>query len=107
MSNAPSMTTEQRARYAAATHRMQSATAWVLKKDLEERDVEFVLKHLRTGLNSAFSTAAALPRLLVEKGLLTWDEYFEAVVVEAERESDARCEEAKERLGLPDSTRFA
>lgn len=43
-------------------------------------------KHLRMGVNSALINDAALVRLLIAKGLITEEEYSEAVVEEAERE---------------------
>lgn len=37
-------------------------------------------KHLRTGLNCVMSDFGSLGRLLIAKGLITEDEYFEAVL---------------------------
>ena len=43
-------------------------------------------KHLRVGVNSAMCDHAALVRVLIAKGILTEDEYLEAVADEMERE---------------------
>lgn len=43
-------------------------------------------KHLRVGVNSALCFHTGLVRLLVTKGLLTWEEALEAECVELEAE---------------------
>lgn len=45
-------------------------------------------KHLRVGVDSAMVNDAALARLLVKKGLFTWEEYREEIRLEANRELD-------------------
>jgi hypothetical protein len=58
-------------------------------------------KHLRVGLNSAFSEHSALAKLLIAKGLITEDEYIEAVA-EGMRREVARYEEVlSKHFGMP------
>lgn len=45
-------------------------------------------KHLRMGVNSALVSISALCHLLVEKGLITWEEYSEELRIETNKELD-------------------
>jgi hypothetical protein len=56
-------------------------------------------KHLRTGLNMAMSDHAGLVRLLIAKGILTEEEYLEAIADQAEVEKAVYEERMSERLG--------
>lgn len=47
---------------------------------------ECTLKHLRTGINSAMVDTAALTSLLIDKGVITEEEFFTSLVKAAERE---------------------
>lgn len=76
------------ARYLAACHAMQSGVAAEMEIGSEDTSP----KHLRVGVNSALCDQAALVRLLVEKGIVTEEEYAAAVTAEMEREV-ARYEE--------------
>ena len=49
-------------------------------------------KHLRVGVNSALLETSAIAGLLIRKGLVTQDEYFEVILVML-REEVARYEE--------------
>jgi hypothetical protein len=69
-------------RYEAAAHAMQSGVAF---EHLNGGD-DGSPKHLRVGVNSALVGNAALVRLLASKGLITFEEYEEAVADEMERE---------------------
>lgn len=71
-----------RRRYVAAAHAMQTGVAYVMEKDPSETTP----KHLRVGVNSAMVDHGALAKLLIEKGIITEDEYFEALaeIMEAE-----------------------
>ena len=88
-------------RYERAAHAMQSGVAMTMHLDHQDghdtKDTE--PKHLRTGINSALVDTAALVRLLVEKGIITADEYWKALADEMEREKESYEKPLSERLG--------
>lgn len=49
-------------------------------------------KHLRTGINLAMASVSGLGKLLIDKGLITGDEYYE-YMVEAYRREVENCEQ--------------
>lgn len=61
--------------YEQALHAMQSGVK--AKMSLDDHEVD--PKHLRVGNNSAHVTDKALAQLLIDKGLMTLEEYKEAV----------------------------
>jgi hypothetical protein len=65
--------------YEEAMHAVQSGVAYEQGQDAD-CDTR---KHLRTGINSAAVTDAAVGRLLIAKGICTMQEYLEAVRLEA------------------------
>lgn len=65
-----------------AVHAIQSGVK--LDMELGGRDTE--PKHLRVGVNVAMSDHAGLARLLIEKGIITHDEYVTAITDEINRE---------------------
>lgn len=69
-------------RYNSAAHAMQSGVAQ--DHALGSRDGS--PKHLRVGVNSALVNQAALAKLLIDKGIITEDEYLIAVVEAMEDE---------------------
>lgn len=75
-------TDEQAARYAAATHAMQSGVAY----DQGGGSADGSPKHLRVGVNSALVETSVLARLLVEKGVVSAHEYAEALIAGMEAE---------------------
>ena len=70
-------------RYHRAMHAMQSAIAYELGAGTS---TDTSPKHLRVGVNSALADVPALAKLLMDKGLITEREYYEAVAVGAEAE---------------------
>lgn len=76
------MSEEDRKRYAAATHAVQSGVAMKMNYD----PAETTPKHLRTGVNVMMSDLGAIADLLVKKGLITQDEYEKAIADNMERE---------------------
>lgn len=56
-------------------------------------------KHLRVGVNSALVDGAALAGLLVAKGVITEEEYLEAIASGMEREAKAYEQRLSEWLG--------
>ncbi len=104
-------------RYESAAHRMQSATALDVTRELGvgpgskfghmvvEKWNRF-LKHLRVGNNARAVDQLALVELLIARGVFTADEYVEAVAVSMEKEADERCDEVRKKYNLPDAVRF-
>lgn len=81
-------------RYLAALHAMQSG----VKYEMNHPDTVGATapKHLRVGVNNALVQQTALVRLLVEKDVITQDEYWK-VLADAMEEEVARYEEAANR----------
>jgi hypothetical protein len=75
-------------RYLDACHGMQTGVKYEMESAALRgaRDTSTEPKHLRVGVNSAMVSHAALVKLLVEKGILTEDEYItsQADTMEAE-----------------------
>lgn len=65
--------TELQAEYQSLQHAMQSGIA--MKMNYDRRDLEE--KHLRVGVNSALIETGAIATLLLEKGIITEQEYWE------------------------------
>lgn len=82
-------------KYAALLHAMQSGVAMKMNYDPSETSP----KHLRVGVNSAMCDHAALARLLVEKGIITREEYEAAITAEMGREVERYQVWLKEHLG--------
>ncbi|QJY46674.1 hypothetical protein [Pseudonocardia broussonetiae] len=89
------MTHQDQDRYTAAMHAMQSGVA----ADQSGGSEDGTPKHLRVGVNSALVSVAGIGRLLIDKGVITQDEY-EAAVADA-MENEVRLYERRlsERLG--------
>lgn len=68
--------------YEEALHGMQSATMYEQTNGSDSGTP----KHLRTGINAAMSDHAALVRILISKGILTEQEYIEAIRLEMNNE---------------------
>lgn len=78
------MTAEER--YEAAAHAMQTGVAWELERDGISAGPASP-KHLRVGVNAAMCDQAALVKLLIAKGIITHDEYLEAIATAMEAEA--------------------
>lgn len=76
--------------YEDALHGVQSGVAWDQGRNPDS------FKHLRVGINSAHVSNAALARLLVKKGLITYEEFAEELRLEANRELDRYEDRASE-----------
>jgi len=68
--------------YTNKAHAMQSGVAMKMHIDPSETTP----KHLRVGVNSAMCDSSALANLLIEKGLITVEEYDAAITAEMGRE---------------------
>ena len=62
-------------KYLEACHAMQTGVAIWMNHDPHETEP----KHLRVGVNSAMCDNAGLAKLLVEKGLITYEEHEKAI----------------------------
>lgn len=82
-------------RYRAAAHAVQTGIA----VSIEKGDDLASPKHLRVGLDMRACDHAALVRLLIAKGIVTDEEYLEAVADEAEQEKARYEQRLLERLG--------
>lgn len=76
------MRPEQKAKYEALAHAMQSGVA--MKMNYKPGETE--PKHLRVGVNAAMSDMGGLARLLIRKGIITEDEYVDAMIESMARE---------------------
>lgn len=83
------MTEEQQRRYEAAAHAVQAGT----------KMGETSAMDCRIGLNIQMAEFAAFGELLMAKGLITEEEYCEAMITGLEREK-ARMEKALSRGGM-------
>jgi hypothetical protein len=83
---------EDRQRYVAAAHAVQTAIAVTMGRDCEP-------KHLRVGVDLTKSDQGALATLLIEKGVITEAEYFKALADGMEREKEMREKELGVKLG--------
>jgi fructose/tagatose bisphosphate aldolase len=90
------MTQDASDRYHAAAHAMQSGVAMEMQHG--SRDTE--PKHLRVGVNSAMVDSSAMAELLIAKGVITEDEYAEAIASGMEREAAIYAKRLSERLGI-------
>ena len=85
------------ARYNAAAHAMQSGVA--MEMNFHPSPTE--PKHLRVGVNSAMSDMGGLATLLIEKGVITREEYTKAVADAMEREKQRYEAFLTEHYGRP------
>lgn len=76
------MSEEDKARYIRAMHAMQTGIAYLLEKDPTPSHP----KHVRLGINSAMVQNAALATILMDKGIMTRDEYDKVMADMSEAE---------------------
>lgn len=74
--------------HARLSHAMQAGVALLMHQDPSETSP----KHLRVGINVALADQGALARLLVAKGVITEDEYGDAIVEAMQHEVDSYVE---------------
>lgn len=83
-------------RYCRAAHAMQSGVKFSAELGIS---IDMTPKHLRTGVNSALVSNDALVTLLVEKGIITREEYSVALADAMEREVDRYTKILEHKLG--------
>ena len=86
---------EKRDKYLKLCHAMQTGVAFKIEKDNKDTTP----KHLRVGINVAMSDHAALMNLLIKKGIVTEDEYYDALIESMEREVKMYQNKLKEIYG--------
>jgi hypothetical protein len=96
---------ELQERYQRAAHAMQSALAAEISATGLDTSAASP-KHLRVGINSAFAALDAIQSLLIQAGVVTEEQVFEANTIAMEKEADRCAEITKRKLGLPANTRF-
>lgn len=69
--------------YMAAMHGIQSAIKYEMETGISEKTTP---KHLRVGVDSGMINDAALALLMIQKGIITMDEYMESVRLQANEE---------------------
>jgi len=79
---------KHRERYLAAAHAMQTGVAFTMHSDPKQTDP----KHLRVGINAAMVEHGALIGLLLEKRLITMEEYYKALADKMEEEVQSYAE---------------
>lgn len=82
-------------RYYKATHAMQTGVSVVMQYDKTECDP----KHLRVGVNSAMVEHSALVELLVDKGVITLEEFMKYLANAMEKEAQHYQEEVSVLMG--------
>jgi hypothetical protein len=70
------------------SHAMQAGVSLLMQRDPHETSP----KHLRVGINVALADQGALVKLLIDKGVITEDEYGDAIVAGMQREVDSYVE---------------
>ncbi len=70
-------------RYKNACHAMQSGVAMMMNYDSTETEP----KHLRVGVNAAMVEFSALVRLLIDKGVMTLEEFEKYLADDMEEEA--------------------
>lgn len=84
------------ARYTAAAHGMQSGVAFMMERgDGKETEP----KHLRVGVNSTLVDHGALVQLLLDKGVISDVEFFEALATKMEADLESYERDAIELAG--------
>lgn len=96
--------------YEAALHGIQSAVRFEMSRngfpDDAQSKIVHMLKHLRVGIDMRASDAQGLANLLIKKGIITMDEYAEAMRLAANEELARYTEHCCREYGLPAGTDF-
>jgi hypothetical protein len=96
------MTDEER--YITALHAMQSGVAWEMNMPVPQAATE--PKHLRVGINNTLVQHTAVIKLLMEKGIITLDEYWKTLADEMEAEVQRYQDRANATYGRDNVIRF-
>ena len=91
--------TDDGQRYRDAAHAMLTGTGYELASDPQRPDKNNHHKHLQSGINAAHVSQAAIARLLIDKGIITFDEYTAACADAMETEVKRMEAELEHRYG--------
>lgn len=93
---------EKRQRYAQLGHAVQSGVAQQMEFAGKhfQRDAATEAKHIRVGLNLRACDHAAIAKLLIDKGIITEDEYFDSMIEMLEREVAMYEKELTDKFGV-------
>jgi hypothetical protein len=98
------MREELQRRYFSAAHSIQSAIAFLIGRDelegVQPDSRSTSPKHMRVGIDMTKAEMGGLVALLIEKGVITLDEYEEAITRGLEREQKRYAATARERIGI-------
>lgn len=89
------MTQKDKERYMNSAHAMQTGVQSMM--EIYQKDL--TLKSLRVGINSALVDSYALAKLLIDKGIISQDEYEKYLADEMEEEVKRYKERFKEFTG--------
>lgn len=85
---------KDRERYERAAHRVQTTIAFQPHRPLDP------YKDLRTGIDLSKADMSGLAQLLISKGVITLDEYIEAIATSAEKEAEMKEHDLSVRYGI-------
>ena len=85
-------------RYMKAAHRVQTAIGFMPDHPNQTH------KGMRTGIDLSKSDMMGLATLLIDKGIITLEEYEEAIANSAEKEADDYEKELSSRMSAPVKT---
>lgn len=95
--------------YEEALHGIQSAVRFEMTQrgipDENHDAILRMLKHLRTGLDARAADASGLAKLLIDKGIITFEEYVEAMRLAANHELVRYEEHLRTEYGISGSFR--
>lgn len=86
---------EYQQRYVTALHAMQAGVA----VEMNYNPAPTTPKHLRVGVNSAMVNDKALVEALVEKGVITMEDYWRHLAEAAEAEAQAYTDRLSDMMG--------
>jgi hypothetical protein len=82
-------------RYLTAMHAMQTGVSYTIEKKPQQVEP----KHLRVGVNAAMVDHSGLVKLLLDKGIITEEEYLKAIADAMEEEAEKYRQSAAEIYG--------
>lgn len=83
-------------RYRAAVHAMQTGVALMMNHNKRETEP----KHIRVGINSALTDSSSLAMLLMQKGVITEEEYAKAIADGMEKEVERYKDAIENAIGI-------
>lgn len=93
----PKSIEEKKALYLRMMHGLQSSIAALMSFDLALGEK----KHLRVGVDSALIQSSALARLLIEKDLITEEEFWDSTLIVLAEDLTKNRERFAKEMGVP------